>query len=271
MHLIVARRDLTGFQHLHPELAPTAPGRAPVRLDARPAPTALFADFSHDGEPRTLAADLRVDGAADLRPLPAPQPTAISDGGYDVRLDAGARSPATRPSCASRSPATARPVTTEPYLGAGGHLVALREGDLAFLHVHPTDDGRALRGDVPDRGPLPPVPAVPARGPRPDRRLHAGGELSAWHVELPITGMTCASCANRIERSLNKLDGVTATSTTRPRRRPSTSTRPRCARRAGRGRRGGRLPGGAAGRRARGRARGRRARRCAGACSSPPR
>ena len=31
------------------------------------------------------------------------------------------------------------------------------------------------------------------------------------HVELPITGMTCASCANRIERKLNTLDGVTAT------------------------------------------------------------
>jgi P-type Cu+ transporter len=31
------------------------------------------------------------------------------------------------------------------------------------------------------------------------------------HVELPITGMTCASCANRIERKLNKLEGVTAT------------------------------------------------------------
>jgi Cu+-exporting ATPase len=31
------------------------------------------------------------------------------------------------------------------------------------------------------------------------------------HVELPITGMTCASCANRIERRLNKLEGVSAT------------------------------------------------------------
>jgi P-type Cu+ transporter len=30
------------------------------------------------------------------------------------------------------------------------------------------------------------------------------------HLELPITGMTCASCANRIERNLNKLDGVSA-------------------------------------------------------------
>jgi Cu+-exporting ATPase len=30
------------------------------------------------------------------------------------------------------------------------------------------------------------------------------------HIELPIQGMTCASCASRIERKLNRLDGVTA-------------------------------------------------------------
>ncbi|MFL6062676.1 MAG: heavy metal translocating P-type ATPase [Marmoricola sp.] len=30
-------------------------------------------------------------------------------------------------------------------------------------------------------------------------------------TELELTGMTCASCANRIERKLNKLEGVTAT------------------------------------------------------------
>jgi Cu+-exporting ATPase len=34
---------------------------------------------------------------------------------------------------------------------------------------------------------------------------------NAGTVDLDITGMTCASCANRIERKLNKLDGVTAT------------------------------------------------------------
>ncbi|WP_374213083.1 heavy metal translocating P-type ATPase [Crossiella sp. SN42] len=34
---------------------------------------------------------------------------------------------------------------------------------------------------------------------------------TANQVELSITGMTCASCAARIERKLNKLDGVTAT------------------------------------------------------------
>ncbi|MFA9270877.1 MAG: heavy metal translocating P-type ATPase, partial [Baekduiaceae bacterium] len=34
--------------------------------------------------------------------------------------------------------------------------------------------------------------------------------MTAEHLELPIEGMTCASCANRIERKLNKLDGVAA-------------------------------------------------------------
>ena len=33
----------------------------------------------------------------------------------------------------------------------------------------------------------------------------------ATDIELSIGGMTCASCASRIERTLNKLDGVTAT------------------------------------------------------------
>ncbi|XKH55541.1 heavy metal translocating P-type ATPase [Citricoccus nitrophenolicus] len=36
-------------------------------------------------------------------------------------------------------------------------------------------------------------------------------EAGSTDVELAIGGMTCASCANRIERKLNKLEGVTAT------------------------------------------------------------
>ncbi|MGC5173367.1 cation transporter, partial [Microbacterium sp. DT81.1] len=35
--------------------------------------------------------------------------------------------------------------------------------------------------------------------------------MSALDVELEISGMTCASCATRIERKLNKLTGVVAT------------------------------------------------------------
>ena len=87
MHLIVARRDLTGFQHLHPSWPPTAPGRA-VRLDAAGS-YRLFADFSHDDEP--THARRRPARRRHRRPAPAPRAraAAVSDGGYDVRLDAG--------------------------------------------------------------------------------------------------------------------------------------------------------------------------------------
>ena len=139
MHLILARRDLTGFQHLHPEQARDGTWTATARL-ADAGSYRLFADFSHDDEPYTLATDLRVDGAADLRPLPGPRASATSDGGYDVRLDAGAARAGAEADLRFTVTKDGEPVATEPYLGAGGHLVALREGDLAFLHVHPAAD-----------------------------------------------------------------------------------------------------------------------------------
>jgi hypothetical protein len=142
VHLILARRDLTGFQHLHPEQAADGSWRTTVRFEDAGS-YRLFADFSHDGENRTLATDLRVDGAADLRPLPEPAATAVSDGGYDVRLGAGAARPGQEADLRFTITKDGEPVRTEPYLGAGGHLVALRDGDLAFLHVHPTDDDDA--------------------------------------------------------------------------------------------------------------------------------
>ncbi len=54
--------------------------------------------------------------------------------------------------------------------------------------------------------------AVPDLGPTPGPRSASGpGRGSATaSVELAIGGMTCASCAARIEKKLNRLDGVTA-------------------------------------------------------------
>jgi hypothetical protein len=88
MHVIVVRRDLTGFQHVHPTMGADGTWTVPVRLD-RASSYRVFADFSHDGRARTLASDLRVDGSADLHALPAPRPVARTDGSYEVRLGAG--------------------------------------------------------------------------------------------------------------------------------------------------------------------------------------
>ena len=140
MHVIVARRDLNDFQHLHPRQRRDGSWTFALRLD-QAGSYRVFADFSHEGEAVTLATDLRVDGAADLRPLPAPAPTAVSDGGYDVALDSGSARPGKEADLRFTITKDGHAVHTEPYLGAGGHLVALREGDLAFLHVHPTEHG----------------------------------------------------------------------------------------------------------------------------------
>ncbi len=141
MHMIVVRRDFTGFQHVHPVQAADGSWSTRVRLPEAGS-YRLFADFSTRDEAHTLATDLRVDGAADLRALPAPAKKAVSGGGYEIRLDAGRPRPGVQASLRFSITRGGRTVHAEPYLGAGGHLVTLREGDLAFLHVHPTDDGR---------------------------------------------------------------------------------------------------------------------------------
>jgi hypothetical protein len=139
MHVIVVRRDLTGFQHLHPTMRGDGTWTVPLRID-RPGSYRVFADFSVDGEATTLAGDLRVDGAATLRELPAPTRLATSDGGYEVERLGGHPHPGEEADLRFRITQDGRPVKVERYLGAGGHLVALREGDLAYLHVHPTDE-----------------------------------------------------------------------------------------------------------------------------------
>jgi hypothetical protein len=103
----------------------------------------VFADFKHDGRNETLAGDLNVGGSFDPAALPGPTQTASTAGGYEVRMDA-ARPQAGRASTLSFAVTRAgRPVTVQPYLGARGHLVALRASDLAYLHVHPTEGAGA--------------------------------------------------------------------------------------------------------------------------------
>ncbi|MFF0718797.1 hypothetical protein [Micromonospora sp. NPDC003816] len=148
MHLIVARRDLSGFRHVHPELTPDGTWRVATPLTA-PGVWRAFADFTPTGgEPLTLGVDVTVPGALTERPLPAPARTATVDG-YTVTLD-GTPQPG-HPSTLTLTVARdGVPVTDlEPYLGAYGHLVALRQGDLAYLHVHPEGvpgDGRTEPG-----------------------------------------------------------------------------------------------------------------------------
>lgn len=145
MHLIVVRRDGTGFQHLHPEMSAAGTWAVPVRF-AEPGAYRAFADFSVAGEQRTLAADVFVSGGEfEARPFPPPDPLARTGDGYEVRLAAGGATAGTPASLGFAVARGGEPVEElAPYLGAKGHLVALREGDLAYLHVHPQEGGEGI-------------------------------------------------------------------------------------------------------------------------------
>jgi hypothetical protein len=141
LHLIVVRRDMTGFQHLHPRLGADGVWRTRLRLPAAGA-YRVFADFTPTGgAATTLAGDVLVAGAFDPRPLAEASPVAAVDG-YDVALR---RSGSGELSFSVTR--DGRPVAVQPHLGADGHLVALRDGDLAYLHVHPMRGGGA-RGQI---------------------------------------------------------------------------------------------------------------------------
>lgn len=148
LHLIVVRRDLTGFQHVHPTLDPSGTWSAPLNL-SRAGDYRVYADFTPTGAAnQTLGADLRVAGAYDPQPLPAPATTTTVDG-YTVTLD-GTITPGVSSKVTLSVAENGKPVTDlQPYLGAYGHLVALRAADLGYLHVHPEGtpgDGRTPAG-----------------------------------------------------------------------------------------------------------------------------
>jgi len=134
LHLIAVRRDFSGFQHVHPTLDG---GTWSTDLALTPGSWRLFADFkATGGEALTLGTDLAVDGVYEAAPPAEESRTATVDG-YQVTLDGDLSAGADAMLTLSVSK-DGRPVTDlQPYLGAYGHLVALRGGDLAYLHVHP--------------------------------------------------------------------------------------------------------------------------------------
>ena len=107
MHLIVVRRDLTGYIHLHPRPAPDGTWATELLLPDAGVYRA-YADFERGGRQTVLGVDLFVAGAFAPHELPPPDAGAHGKLGYRLSREGS-------------------PLSLEPYLGAGGHLVALRQ------------------------------------------------------------------------------------------------------------------------------------------------
>ena len=131
MHLIVVRRDLRRFQHLHPVQAADGSWSTPLTLPDAGVYHA-FADFTTGGKRQTLGTDLFAAGRFAPLALPTPSPTATTDG-YTVTLNEPHGGELRFAVTHDGAPVD----DLQPYLGARGHLVMLRAGDLAYEHVHP--------------------------------------------------------------------------------------------------------------------------------------
>ncbi|GLY00745.1 hypothetical protein [Actinoplanes sp. NBRC 101535] len=139
LHLIVVRRDLTGFQHLHPEMAPDGTWSIDLTL-AEPGIYRMVADFTAlvggSQIATTLGTDLTVAGG--YAPVTLPDPVRqVATSGHSVGYEGTPVTTAVQPLLMTVTDAAGRPETVEPYLGAFGHLVVIRQGDLGYVHVHP--------------------------------------------------------------------------------------------------------------------------------------
>lgn len=150
MHLIVVRRDLGTFLHLHPERRADGTWTTELELPTGGAYRA-FADFSTGGSKHTLGVDLLAAGEQPAASGPAATRTALVDG-YRVVLEPAARRAGEETSLRFRVTRDGSEVAVDQYLGARGHLVVLRAGDLAYLHTHAEEDELRFETTFPSAG-----------------------------------------------------------------------------------------------------------------------
>jgi hypothetical protein len=139
LHLIVVRRDLTGYQHLHPAMAPDGTWSIDLTL-AEPGMYRMIADFTAIVGGQQVAAALGSDltVAGSYAPVPLPAPTrSVFTRGFAVGYEGTADTRSVQPILMSVTGPDRKPAALQPYLGAFGHLVMIRLGDLGYVHIHP--------------------------------------------------------------------------------------------------------------------------------------
>lgn len=130
LHTIIIRPDLSDFNHVHPTIG--ADGSWSVEMPA-PGPWHVVFDSTPTGAsgPIVVSANLDDEVAIDTVSLPTPDDTVEVDDmvvtrvGFNFMLETSNGGDVTG---------------LEPDLGQSSHLVAIRQGDLAYTHLHPSAD-----------------------------------------------------------------------------------------------------------------------------------
>ena len=133
LHLIVVEKgDPRVYEHVHTTMA--SDGTWSATLQMRPGVYRVYADTTPTGaSPQVLTADVTESGVvAGTGAFFNANDTTTVDG-YNVALKADGT---TYTFTVTKD---GKPVTLQPYLGAGGHLVGIRTESLDYLHAHAMD------------------------------------------------------------------------------------------------------------------------------------
>jgi hypothetical protein len=152
MHFYVVRSDVTGYQHFHPtEGSGNQAGMwsVPLRID-KPGSYRVYASFiATDASNKThelvLSRPLTVPGSGPDTALPAASDTATVDG-YMVKFSGQPMAGMTQTMTATITKDGQQVTNLERYLGTFAHLTAFKADNPAFIHLHPTDPGKAAQG-----------------------------------------------------------------------------------------------------------------------------
>jgi len=147
MHLVIVRRDLSGFAHEHPVISADGTFRLSYKFPSG-GEYRLFADLAPKGSGGQIAAaQLKVDGnrgaAFNLRTAASNRSQKAGDTVVELvphqsPLPVGKTIPL---SFALRDTRTGEAVTDlQPYLGVAGHLMLIHEAASTFVHSHPTGE-----------------------------------------------------------------------------------------------------------------------------------
>jgi major membrane immunogen (membrane-anchored lipoprotein) len=144
MHLIVVSKDLSYFDHIHPEykgnglftVTPNFPSGGEYKL---------FADFTPKGESKTVKSTVVTVAGNKEKATPLTEDKELTNvvDGKEVTLKfdhlmAGMDLTMT---FTIKDAKTKQPITNlQPYLGAVGHVVAISGDTETYLHVHPMDE-----------------------------------------------------------------------------------------------------------------------------------
>ena len=142
IHLIIVDKKLGSFQHLHPTMGKDFVWSVDVNF-TNSGQYRVYADFTlEEGGTDVnyiLAVEANVLGDNDLDFI-IPEPTeSLNVDGYQVSVSGSVSAEDHTMLMFTVLDPAGKPVTFDNYLGSTGHLIAIREGDLALTHMHNSD------------------------------------------------------------------------------------------------------------------------------------